>query len=57
MKTKKFNKKLLLNKKKIAKLNDLEEKDVRGGRYIVTFYRYTGCTDCRPPCITDGVNC
>lgn len=57
MKTKRFSKKLKLNKKTIADLKSNEMTDVHGGELAPRSYPYTGCYVCLPdtasgnPCI------
>ena len=50
MKTKKFNKKLVLNKQTVADLRSGAMEAVRGG--VIT-----GRTDCRTECVTDCIAC
>jgi hypothetical protein len=59
MKQKKFNKKLILNKKTIANLNNGEMKDVNGGKDDISNSLCITCftcdTDCGATCF--GVTC
>lgn len=60
MKTKKFQKKLTLNKKTIADLSNRQLKKVYGGAYKPTLSRLPyicGDTECTCPTVLPGSNC
>jgi hypothetical protein len=52
MKTKKFNKKLTLNKKTISNLENGQMKDAYGGAPSDIYYKQTGPIDPPPPVYT-----
>ena len=57
MKSKKFNRKLVLNKNTIADLSIIELKDIYGGADPPRSYPYTGCFACLTGTCKPDVGC